>query len=262
MLRRLRAALTYANVMATFAVFVALSGTAWAAATITGRDVKDGSLSGRDVKQGTIQSGDIKDGTLRRQDFLPGVLSSGLTTPLSPAEGPAGERGAAGPTGPPGADGAPGKNGVAGKDGIDGKDGINGSDGANGAPGLAGKDGTNGTNGTNGAPGTAVAYGTLQGNTVFDAKGVTNANVTYPQAGVYCLKNLNFNFKSVVATPFLSVGSTIPSFEGDKMANVIYDPNGGLNVAPCGANMDVIITLYDVGAGAFAPGSVVVWFEN
>ena len=41
MLRDLRGRLSYANVMSTIAVFVALGGTTYAAATITGSDVKN-----------------------------------------------------------------------------------------------------------------------------------------------------------------------------------------------------------------------------
>ena len=47
MLSTLRARLTYANVMATIAVFVALGGSSYAAITITGKNVRNSSLTGR-----------------------------------------------------------------------------------------------------------------------------------------------------------------------------------------------------------------------
>lgn len=50
----LRHRLTYANVVATLALFIALGGSAYAVATITGSDVKDGSLTGRDIKHNTL----------------------------------------------------------------------------------------------------------------------------------------------------------------------------------------------------------------
>jgi hypothetical protein len=50
MLAGIRSRLTYANVMATIAVFIALGGVAWAAATINGRDVINESLTGRDIR--------------------------------------------------------------------------------------------------------------------------------------------------------------------------------------------------------------------
>ena len=63
--RRLRANLTYANVMATVAVFIALGGTSWAALTITGRDVKNRSLTGREFKRHSIGAKAIKQSSLR-----------------------------------------------------------------------------------------------------------------------------------------------------------------------------------------------------
>ena len=51
---RIRSKLTYANVMSTVAVFVALGGSSYAALTITGRDVKNSSLTYRDLKRNTL----------------------------------------------------------------------------------------------------------------------------------------------------------------------------------------------------------------
>jgi hypothetical protein len=50
MLGGIRSRLTYANVMATVAVFIALGGVAWAAATINSKDVIDNSLKSADLK--------------------------------------------------------------------------------------------------------------------------------------------------------------------------------------------------------------------
>jgi hypothetical protein len=69
MLNRLRARLTYANVVATLALFVALGGSSYAALTITGSDVRDRSLSGKDLKRNTLTGRHIKEsrlGTVRR----------------------------------------------------------------------------------------------------------------------------------------------------------------------------------------------------
>ena len=44
----------YANVVATLALAVALSGTSYAATQLTGKDVKNESLKGRDVKDGSL----------------------------------------------------------------------------------------------------------------------------------------------------------------------------------------------------------------
>lgn len=68
-MKRLQSKLTYANVVATLALFVALGGSSYAALTITGRDVKNGSLTGRDVKRDSLGGKRIKEsrlGTVRR----------------------------------------------------------------------------------------------------------------------------------------------------------------------------------------------------
>ena len=68
-MKRIAGKLTYANVMSTVAVFVALGGSSYAAFTITGRDVEDGSLTARDIKRNTLGGDRIKEsrlGTVRR----------------------------------------------------------------------------------------------------------------------------------------------------------------------------------------------------
>jgi hypothetical protein len=80
----LRRRLTYANVMATLAVFIALGGSSYAALTITGRDVADRSLTYRDLKRDTLGGGRIKESALgkvrraRNADRLGGVTAARL----------------------------------------------------------------------------------------------------------------------------------------------------------------------------------------
>ena len=98
------------NAVAYLALFVALGGTSFAAATvITGKNVKDSSLTGADVKNNSLTGGDVKnssltgadlraesvnsddvaDGSLLGADFAPGQLPAG-------AQGPKGDTGAKG----------------------------------------------------------------------------------------------------------------------------------------------------------------------
>jgi hypothetical protein len=92
----LRRHLSYANVMATSAVFIALGGSSYAALAITGRDVRDGSLTHRDLKRNTLGGTRIKESRLgkvrgaRNADRLNGVTAARLlvrcpagTTPVS-----------------------------------------------------------------------------------------------------------------------------------------------------------------------------------
>ena len=61
---RLRHHLTYANVMATVAVFIALGGSSYAALQVTGKNVRDRSLTYRDLKRNTLGGSRIKESRL------------------------------------------------------------------------------------------------------------------------------------------------------------------------------------------------------
>src|SRR3954469_18166754 len=114
MLKGWRKRATYANVMATVAVFFALGGTATAAkVVISGRDVQDGSLTGAD----------IKDHSVTRADLARSAFS---------------HPGADGPQGPVGAQGHDGATGPRGESGLPGP---KGDTGAQGPPGVAGRAG-------------------------------------------------------------------------------------------------------------------------
>ncbi|MCA1699909.1 MAG: hypothetical protein LC790_13805 [Actinobacteria bacterium] len=62
----LRRHLSYANVVSTLCLFILLGGVGYAAATITGRDVKNSSLTWRDLKRNTLGGSRIKESRLGR----------------------------------------------------------------------------------------------------------------------------------------------------------------------------------------------------
>jgi hypothetical protein len=67
---RIRTRLTYANVMATLAFFIAVGGGAYAAATVGSNDVIDDSLQSEDLKNDkAVKSSDVKDLTLKGEDI-------------------------------------------------------------------------------------------------------------------------------------------------------------------------------------------------
>jgi hypothetical protein len=82
--RALRGRLTYANVMATAAVFIALGGSSYAALRITGEDVRNESLSYRDLKKNTLGGSRVKESRLgkvpqaRNADRLNGMSAARL----------------------------------------------------------------------------------------------------------------------------------------------------------------------------------------
>lgn len=63
---RLFAKLTYANVMATAALFIALGGSSYAVARIDSAAIVDHSIMGRDVARDTLRGSQISERTLRR----------------------------------------------------------------------------------------------------------------------------------------------------------------------------------------------------
>jgi hypothetical protein len=83
-MRAPRRHLSYANVMATVAVFIALGGSSYAALTINGGDVLNGSLTYRDLKRETLGGTRIKESRLgrvrraRNADRLNGVTAARL----------------------------------------------------------------------------------------------------------------------------------------------------------------------------------------
>lgn len=102
MLASVRRRLSYANVMATVAVFVALGGTSVAAVAL-----KRGSVKGKHIASNAITSPKVKDRSLRARDFALGQLPAGAKGATG-AAGAAGASGAAGPQGPAGRDGQTG----------------------------------------------------------------------------------------------------------------------------------------------------------
>jgi hypothetical protein len=87
-LTQLRSFLTYANVMATFAVFVALGGTSYAVATgsIDGREIRNNTVRSKDIRNNDVTTRDLKNNSAGggdiRNDSLTGddILESSLGT--------------------------------------------------------------------------------------------------------------------------------------------------------------------------------------
>lgn len=110
--------MSFANVTSVVALFVALGGTSYAAITVTGKSVVNGSLTGKDVKRESLGSRHVKG--LVARDF------KGRRFP----------RGPVGPAGAPGAAGAAGAQGPAGPQGAQGVQGVQGPTGATGPAGA------------------------------------------------------------------------------------------------------------------------------
>jgi hypothetical protein len=81
MIRRILSRLTYANAMATIAVFIAIGGGAYAAGlakdSVKSKQIKNGAVKGADIHDNAITSPKVKDGSLLGSDFAAGQLPAG-----------------------------------------------------------------------------------------------------------------------------------------------------------------------------------------
>jgi hypothetical protein len=89
-MRRIRCHLTYANVMATVAVFLALGGGAWALARdrIGSGAIKNNSIRSKDIHNRTIRARDVRTNSLRGGQINEGKLDASAFTGGTSAAGP------------------------------------------------------------------------------------------------------------------------------------------------------------------------------
>ena len=73
---RIRAHLTYANVMATLAMFIALGGTGYAALRIGSGQIRDNSIRSRDVRNDSLRGKDIRNSTVTGNEVLESSLGT------------------------------------------------------------------------------------------------------------------------------------------------------------------------------------------
>jgi hypothetical protein len=118
---RLRPRLTYANVIASLALFLALAGGSYAALQIP-----KNSVGNKQLKRNAVTSSKVKNGSLLVTDFN--------ASQRSQLRGPTGATGATGARGPEGPRGATGPEGLSGPRGATGAEGPRGATGAAGPP--------------------------------------------------------------------------------------------------------------------------------
>ena len=125
----------HSTAVAYLALFAALGGSAYAAVTVTGKNIKDGTVTGRDVKNRSLGTNKLSTRAVSSLTGQPG------------SAGPQGERGAGGPTGPAGPKGETGPAGPKGESGPAGPQGETGQAGLQGETGQAGPRGPSGISG-------------------------------------------------------------------------------------------------------------------
>jgi hypothetical protein len=95
-MRRVRTHLSYANVMATAAVFIALGGTSYAVTqlpknSVGSKQIRSGAVGASEIRTGAVRSKDIRDRSVALKDISKAARGSLR-----------GQTGATGPQGPPG----------------------------------------------------------------------------------------------------------------------------------------------------------------
>ena len=138
-IERLRQRITSAHVIATIALFVALSGSSYAAVTIRESQIRNNSIPGSKLKANSIPASKLKNNSIPgtklrnntigraklRSDVLTGSGGGNLVTGQSDDEESAtGPRGPQGPSGPRGLTGPQGPAGPAGPAGAQGAAGV------------------------------------------------------------------------------------------------------------------------------------------
>jgi hypothetical protein len=94
---RIRGQITYANAIATIALFVALGGTSYAVTQLPRN-----SVGTQQIRTGAVRSGEIKNGAIRSRDIANRSISL-RDVSLGARRSLRGQSGPAGPQGPPGA---------------------------------------------------------------------------------------------------------------------------------------------------------------
>jgi hypothetical protein len=100
-MRRVRAHITYANVMASLAMFVALGGTTYAVASLPRNSVgasqiRPNSVGKSEIRRGAVRSTEVRDRSVQLQD-----ISLSARASLRGRPGPVGPMGPMGPPGVP-----------------------------------------------------------------------------------------------------------------------------------------------------------------
>ena len=78
MLTKLRSHMSFANVIAMIALFVALSGTSYAVSKVGAKDIRKNAVRSKHIKRSQVTSSDIRNRTIRSSDLAPGLIGGTL----------------------------------------------------------------------------------------------------------------------------------------------------------------------------------------
>jgi hypothetical protein len=230
-MKRIRRHMTFGNVVAVMALFIALGGTGYAALKLP-----KNSVGSKQIKKNAVSSSKVKNGSLKKGDFASGQIPAG----------------AVGPTG------------AKGDQGLKGDKGDKGDTGDTGAAGIAAAYARIDATGTL-IGGAAQNKGVTQDMIQHDA-GAPAAEST--GAGVYCIGGLGFdptsamvstdNTDALPGAPNLTGGSlnfisTVAVFKGEDLGHC-NAAHGQIRVAVEQVNDSAVPTLANHG--------FIIWLEK
>ena len=211
MFRRSRFSLSPATARSLIALFVALGGVSYAAATINGQNIQNNSIPGNKLRNGAVTNNKVKSNSL---------TASRLTSAAR-----ASLRGAQGPPGPQGG------TGVRGLEGPRGPEGPRGLEGPQGVQGPAG---------------VAIAYAEVNAQPATPALVAQRSSgilgVTRPAGGTYCLSPTT----AVQAQAFSSGAATRPVAASVDLDNTATPGDPLISVVVRGSNADCPVDTFEV----------------
>lgn len=238
--------LTYANVIATMALFVALGGGAYAVSvgknSIGSKEIKNGEVKGKDIKNGQVKSSDLKNEGIKSGDLKAGSVGTDAV----------------------------------GDDSLTGSDVVESSLGEVPAATVAGSAGKADSAATAGSADSAAAAGDadlLDGrdSTAFGprafayidadgtvdagapSQGIANANVTKQFNGAYCFYGLDFPVRSISVTTSGADQVFVDSVANATIAQVH-------NETICNGPEQAAVTIQDIDAGTLEDEAFFVVF--
>jgi hypothetical protein len=93
LLIKIRAHLSFANVISIVALFVALGGTSYAVTKVGSKNIKKNAVRTKHIKRSQVTSGDIRNRTIGSQDLAPGLIGGTLQATAGQARRDAGPAG-------------------------------------------------------------------------------------------------------------------------------------------------------------------------
>ena len=242
MLTRIRSLNSAALVIAVIALFLALSGGAYAA--------KQTLFSGKDIRNESILSQDIRNGHVQREDLAKNVQSQLDERATNGQDGAAGTNGKDGVTGPQGANGADGASGPQGETGPKGEAGDTGAQGETGDTGAQGETGPTGETGAQGVDGPAGPKGDNGISTVVWSQPVNEVLTAFNSSSATDVAYANVN---------LTPGAAALALNGTVMVQLTDNPPYAAGMVSCNFAMDGVDMPGNGGEAYFQPSMTITY---